>query len=53
VVGVPVGEDEGPDVGQRPTHCRQLVRQVTIEAGHAGVDDRDLPDLLQKVGVGA
>ncbi len=51
VVRVPVREDQGADVLDRAPHGRQLAEQVTVVAGHAGVDDRDLAGLLDQVAV--
>jgi hypothetical protein len=51
VVAVPVGQDQGADVGDRPAHRSQLPRDVPVVAGHAGVDDRHLAGLLEQVGV--
>jgi hypothetical protein len=49
VVGVPVGEDQCPDVGGRAAHHGQLPGDVGVEAGHPGVDDRYLAGLLDEV----
>ena len=49
VVGVPVGQDDGPDVVQGATHRRQLGQQVRPVAGHPRVDDRDAAGLLEEV----
>jgi hypothetical protein len=51
VVGVPVGEEQGADVGHRPAHRGQLPGDVPVVAGQAGIDDGHLAGLLQEVGV--
>ena len=51
VVGVPVREDQGADILDAAPHGRQLAEQVTVVAGHASVDDRDLAGLLDQVAV--
>jgi hypothetical protein len=51
VVGMPVGEDQGPDVGDRSAHRGQLPRDVPVVAGQTGVDDRHLAGILEQVGV--
>ncbi len=51
VVGVPVGEHGTADVRHRAAHGGELRHEVAELAGHAGVDDRDRPALLDEIAV--
>jgi hypothetical protein len=46
-----MGKEQGADVGDRPPHRSQLSGNVSVVAGHAGVDDRHLAGVLEQVGV--
>jgi probable F420-dependent oxidoreductase len=51
VVGVPVGQEQGADVGDHPAHRGQLAGDGPVVAGQAGIDDGHLAGVLQQVGV--
>jgi hypothetical protein len=51
VVGVPMGKEQGTDVGDGPPHRSQLPGNVPVVAGHAGIDDRHLTGILEQVGI--
>ncbi len=51
VIGVTVGQDEGPDVSERAVNRCELGLEIRPRAGQAGVDDRDRSLVHQEVRV--
>src|SRR5689334_8462111 len=51
VVDVPVRQQQRLDVVQRPAEHSQLALQVIPQAGQSGIDDRELPAIVDQIAV--